>query len=426
MPINAHDRGVYQPANRAIEGAYRLAHASHDADILTGSEFIYGGAPGQAEVTVPRGASSRGHASAFLSRFRGVSRQLAPDIIDFHDRVMYEIKTPDYADEGVAQLSAAYRLAQAIEDELNGPPWVRDYASWYPPHVLPLPGHASRVICTSDTWHVGDLSGLILYRVLERRSGREEERSAQAQQVARPVVTELFSELNAYRPSLDIGLARDRTLPAREPVVLVAPRSMYLRLVGEPRMERTLDLMRVHGLEPRRNPVIGYHNLWVTLVGITAALEATVFYAPLALELGAAGAVGAAATAEGGGAVIISLAARRAALAAVQSSAAREAARAAAVLLVAWVGTRANDAQAAGRPGTPVTAEGGWATQSIETLRAVPASRVVGSTASLRLGAQVTLDGENLVVVGHARSVDAGQAQRTRDAIMNDVRGARR
>ena len=219
----------------------------------------------------------------------------------------------------------------------------------------------------------------------KRREAEEAQKQAQA--VALPVVTELYPELQQYRDAVNGQLRRERRVVAvGESLAIIVPRAAYIRLVGEPRMEKTLELIRFHGLDPRRNPVIGYHNLWVTLVGYYAAAEATVVAAPIALEgLGA----GAAAASGETLAEVIPLFAE----------AAETVAKAAAVVLVVWVGARASEAKA-------------FTTKQVDAVLAVPVAELAarGEGGALRLGSDVDYQGANYVVVGFAGARPRGAA----------------
>jgi hypothetical protein len=151
-------------------------------------------------------------------------------------------------------------------------------------------------------------------------------------------------------------------------------------------MERTLELMRFHGLDPRRNPVIGYHNLWVTLVGLYAAAEATVVAAPFALE-----ALGAEAAAAAGGETL-------AEVIPLFAESAEAVAKAAGVVLVVWVGTRAAEAKA-------------FTTKEVGAIVAVPVRELATKGGdALRLGSDVVYGGADYVVVGFAGARPRGTA----------------
>ena len=187
--ISAGPKEVYGPANDAIEAAYRNDPRNAKHSVLFGSQFQYGGDP-RGGIGLPQGAPDRKTGDALLSRFRGLQRQRAPDIMDFTDRVFYEIKTPNYAASGMVALGSYYAIMDAIRSELGtegGPPWNPDMATWYPPHVLPFPGRTDRVVCTQMTDYSVTTPGLILYVVLQKVDPDEEKKKkAQRQVVAKP------------------------------------------------------------------------------------------------------------------------------------------------------------------------------------------------------------------------------------------------
>lgn len=94
-PESAAERWIYDPANKLIEDAYKADHRKSKGRVLVGSQFLYGGSPNYG-ITLPRGPDGEEDrsAGAFLGELRGIARQLAPDIIDFEERAIYEIKTP--------------------------------------------------------------------------------------------------------------------------------------------------------------------------------------------------------------------------------------------------------------------------------------------------------------------------------------------
>ncbi|MFJ2865874.1 DUF4157 domain-containing protein [Kitasatospora sp. NPDC087314] len=176
-PESAAERWIYEPANKLIEDAYRAEHRKSKDRVLVGSQFLYGGSPHYG-ITLPRGPDGEEDkaASAFLGDLRGIARQLAPDIIDFEERAIYEIKTHRFRDAGQGQLEHYYELAHSLQVKHGGKPWNRQTAAtWYPKHVLgPLEGSPDRVVCTAETEYEGGQEGLILYQVY-RRVGRERE-----------------------------------------------------------------------------------------------------------------------------------------------------------------------------------------------------------------------------------------------------------
>ncbi len=186
--ISAAPKDVYGPANEAIEQAYLDASRHKNHAVLLGSQFEYGG---NKEIRLPKGTADRKANDAILSRLRGLVKQRAPDIMNFTERVFYEIKTPEYAVGGMAQLGSYYALTDVIRQELGeegGPPWDQGAATWYPPHVLPFPRNLRRVVCTQMTDYSVTTPGLILYIVLERKEEDDDDKKKQEQveQVAKP------------------------------------------------------------------------------------------------------------------------------------------------------------------------------------------------------------------------------------------------
>jgi len=101
---------------------------------------------------------------------------MRPDIIDFEERVFYEIKTETSANISPVkvkdQLADYYRKAEAIRLQYGAgsePTWTNLHASWKPPHALPLPGDVkNKFVCTAATDYSKWPSGLILYDVREK------------------------------------------------------------------------------------------------------------------------------------------------------------------------------------------------------------------------------------------------------------------
>jgi hypothetical protein len=101
------------------------------------------------------------------------SNQRAPEIVDFTDRVSYEIKTPRYVDDGVEALRSLYQLMRELETQHGISHWNSDLATWYPPHHLFLPPVLSdKIVCTADTTHSQNPKGLILYRIFKELNAR--------------------------------------------------------------------------------------------------------------------------------------------------------------------------------------------------------------------------------------------------------------
>ena len=157
---SAAPRAVWLAANWALELAFEKAR--DDNQILFGSEILSGFGSGL--TLMPRGSADRAFTKAFLDCFRGLEKQLAPDVIDFRERVFYEFKTEGFAKEGARQLSGYYRIAAGIVAEIGGPPWKQENAHWMPPETMLLPGDRNKQICTHLT-NYSYSKGLILYAV---------------------------------------------------------------------------------------------------------------------------------------------------------------------------------------------------------------------------------------------------------------------
>lgn len=323
---SAKPKEHWLPANLAIERAYRDDPKHKGHCVLTGSDFEYGGKLG---ISVPKGCPDRAFADEFLARLKGIKNQLAPDIIDFTSRTFYEIKTLGYTVAGAAQLRSYYKLADAIQKELGGTPWKIEHATWYPPHVMPLPGNPGKVVCTQLTdYKLSATPGLIVYQVLKCAKKKDEEKKQQvpvekvvvpadekgktkqgqapvAEVVAQPPaqdwprVTWLAGELGDHRDEIARRSASALGKGTRgQRYVIIMTERLWQQMIGAPRMEKQLDLMRVHGMDPRRNPVIGFRNLGWTLVGLTAAGYVVVFWGGV-LVAGSPVAAGAATTTAG-------------------------------------------------------------------------------------------------------------------------------
>jgi hypothetical protein len=172
--LGAGAREVWLPANEAIEIAYRAAH--RDNSILFGSEFIT-----RTDIRLPSGAPNKAFGNALLAKLRGLQEQLRPDIIDFDERVFYEIKTEENAirtpEKVKSQLLDYYKLGEAIRREFGPtvePEWTNHNATWKPPEQLPFPTDAAgKIVCTAATDYAKWPPGLILYEVLEKDQDAE-------------------------------------------------------------------------------------------------------------------------------------------------------------------------------------------------------------------------------------------------------------
>jgi hypothetical protein len=137
--------------NSALEIAYKQAFEDRVDSCFFGSQYDKE-RPG-VDVFFPKGAPHSVIRNRILTRLRGLVYQRRPDIIDFQERVIYEIKTPDYANDGMVQLESYYRIANEViaeharsmgsgrrltpTDEER--PFDRSKARWYPRTSWPIP-----------------------------------------------------------------------------------------------------------------------------------------------------------------------------------------------------------------------------------------------------------------------------------------------
>ncbi len=159
--ISAKPKEIWLAANTALEISYKSKQGS-EAGILFGSQVESGRL-----TLMPKGTPDRKFTDLFLDQLRGLKNQLAPDIIDFRRHVIYEFKTVDYANEGLSQLAAYYRIANSIATELGSLPWRRESAVWYPPGTMTLPANHNALVCTEETNH-SKIPGLVLYTIWQR------------------------------------------------------------------------------------------------------------------------------------------------------------------------------------------------------------------------------------------------------------------
>jgi hypothetical protein len=406
-------QALYLPANLAIENAYKAKYPGHV--VMVGSDWTRGD---PTDIRLPRGTPNAERDNAIFQELRGNKNQRQPDIIDFTDRTLYEIKTARYASDGREQLKSLHRLMGSITRKHGGPNWNPDLATWYPPHLLAFPGDPRKLICTADTEHDSSPTGLILYRVFRRATSREEE---QQQDVV--AIPELNSELEPMRERLKRELVRvAQDWGSSTNLWIIATPEFFEAFVLKPqreRVERNLDIMRVHGWEPKRNPVMGFRSLGWTLVGGTAASYLVVM-AVGALEIGGVGVgvvntsagagagmapeagvgVGVVSAGEGAGAGIgteaevISLSAARAAR---MAPATNKIAAAAGVLFTV------STVKVAGAQGNAATVTG------TGSVRAIP-GHLIGPESDYRMSRRVTYGGKDYFIVGRASVRNSAEA----------------
>ena len=214
--------------NWAIEIAYKEDPQiqDHVDALFFGSQ--YEGERFDVDVLLPRGAPNKAFGNMLLTRLRGLQKQRRPDIIDFKRRVFYEIKTPQYASDGMVQLESYYKIANEIIHEyarFHEPPWDRGRATWYPRHALPYPGDWRAIVCTQATDH-RRFPGLILYDI-RKKPGRR--RDAENQAVRAFDTVRIDSDFDALAPRL-VEEARKQIPyydPAEPRYVIIMPREIY-------------------------------------------------------------------------------------------------------------------------------------------------------------------------------------------------------
>jgi hypothetical protein len=159
-------RAFWMAANKAIELAYAKDHPKHD--VLYGSDFR--GENPSGTVLLPKGVSSGVGWNDMLRQLRGLANQRQPDIIDFTDGTMYEIK-PAGSDviAGMIQALSPIAIANAISIKEGTSPWHPEMCTWVPDHVLIYPSDPNRRVCTGET-DPAVAKGLILYRVYSKAS----------------------------------------------------------------------------------------------------------------------------------------------------------------------------------------------------------------------------------------------------------------
>ena len=223
-----------EPGRQGLGGNWALEIAyKEDPEIRDHVDALFFGSQYEGErfdvdVLLPRGAPNKAFGNMLLTRLRGLQKQRRPDIIDFKRRVFYEIKTPQYAADGMVQLESYYKIANEIIHEyarFHEPPWDRGRATWYPRHSLPYPGDWRAIVCTQATDH-RRFPGLILYDI-RKKPGRR--RDAEDQAVRAFDTVRIDSDFDALAPRL-VEEARKQIPyydPAEPRYVIIMPREIY-------------------------------------------------------------------------------------------------------------------------------------------------------------------------------------------------------
>ena len=322
--------------NWAIEMAYK-----NDPQIQDHVDALFFGSQYEGErfgtdVLLPKGAPNKAFGDMLLTRLRGLTNQRRPDIIDFKNRVFYEIKTPRFVNQGMVQIESYYRVANEIIREyarFHEPAWDRGKARWYPAHMLPYPGDWRAIVCTQETDHQR-YPALILYDIRRRPDRR---RDAQDQSVTVFDTVRIDNDFSALRPQLMAEAKKQiRYYDANEPrYVIIIPREIYKKWPH--RQNELWDKLRVsptYGDAPGASYVrhvkgqLAVVAAIVSVVGI-ALLVVVGAYAICAISVGVIAAAEAAATAPVVAAAETTVVAEAAAQGQVISLAAYRAARAA-------------------------------------------------------------------------------------------------
>jgi len=312
--INPQDRGI--GGNWAIEIAYKEENQSHENAIFFGSQYE------NVDVLLPKGAPNKKFGNMLLSRLRGLQNQRRPDIIDFHNRVFYEIKTPEFVNEGMVQIESYYKIAKTVLREyarFDEPEWKRSDATWYPPHVLAYPSDPRNIVCTQATDHRA-YPGLILYDV-RRLSRKEDKERRESRRVTSYRLWEFDRAFNPFYSTMVSELHKKIRLydPSNPDYVIIAPKDIH-RALWQQENEKIWEKMRVKPSYdfPGGHDVEKIRRLLLIVTGVIAIVGVFLVLAvggALILSIPAsAAAAGAGTAATGGGATITSLAAYRAAV----------------------------------------------------------------------------------------------------------------
>ncbi len=276
----------YLPANQAIEAAYPYRN-----QVFFGSQI--NGGPGL-DTLLPKkfgglSASQVDVLNQFLSRLRGVENQLAPDIIDFENLAIYEIKTEKYAEAGRMQLAGYYRLANELTAQLGMPPFNPDYAGWYPPNVMMLPGSTNKIVCTDLTNYDRSPSGVILYSIWKKLNDSDEDENKSAIKSAL-VLRDMTGLLAEARALVANEMRKPKNYMPPGEYDLLAPPSFWEALAAKAKFESTMRALQTPSRDLIHNPVF-----MARIAGAAAGVPSTA--AGLAVLLALAGSAAAAGTA---------------------------------------------------------------------------------------------------------------------------------
>jgi hypothetical protein len=320
---NASEPAIWMAANAAIEQAYLEDPSRRNHSVFFGSDFDNSllkigpegprGVPnrrpwreGPAEVQLPKGVKEKRFGNLLLDQLRGLERQRRPDIIDFTDRVFYEIKSTGYEDRGQVQLHSYYKITEAIlrQHGQNEPPWRLETAPpWYPKHVLPMLSPDPRielVVCTEATDHTR-YPGMILYEVRRLPRRRRQQRTNEAR------IVDFWNEYDMFRQAMEKDLQKGipNFDPSSPEYVIIVPDEFFkipiIRQFSNQIIEQRWDrYFRVDSEMARRRLTLDprVKQFWLgvaVIVGGTALVMASVA-AVAALPAAAGAGAGAGAT----------------------------------------------------------------------------------------------------------------------------------
>lgn len=293
---SAREPAIWMAANAAIEQAYLADPTRRNHSVFFGSDFEDSllkigpegprGVPnrrpwreGPAEVRLPKGVKEKRFGNILLDQLRGLERQRRPDIIDFTDRVFYEIKSNGYQDSGQVQLQSYYAITEAIlrHHGQTEPPWRLETAPpWYPKHVLPMLSPDPRlelVVCTDQTDHTS-YPGMIRYEVRRLPRRRRRQRTSDVRMV------DFWNEYDMFRRAMETDLKK--SIPEFDPsspeYVIIVPDEFFkipfIRQLSREITEQRWDkYFRVDSEMARRRLTLDprVKQFWLSVVVIVGA-----------------------------------------------------------------------------------------------------------------------------------------------------------
>jgi hypothetical protein len=316
---NASLPEIWMAANEAIELAYKNDPRLRNNSVFFGSDFDNSllkigpegpryGVPnhrplraGIAEVGLPKGVKEKRFGNILLQELRGLERQRRPDIIDFTNRVFYEIKSTGYEDRGQVQLQSYYKITEQILHHHGQmePPWKLDTSPpWYPPHTLTMLNPdptVELVVCTQATDHQR-YPGMILYEVRRLPRRRRRRRTNEIR------MWDFWPEFDSFRQTAKAELPKAIRYhdPSSPDYVIIVPHEFFqlpgMKQLTDEMMQPRWDKFRVQPEIARRRLIIDPRvtQFWlgvVCIVGMAAIIVVTAGVAAPAAGVGGAVAV---------------------------------------------------------------------------------------------------------------------------------------